>query len=104
MLDFFNFISIRATFALKENEKYTFCQEECQTKFVDLIEANNFAFMRFFLVPHIMVKEINFRLIHTVIFLILIQSKNLNRIISRYLCELPETSIKILDFFLKLAG
>ena len=28
--------------------KYTFYQKLCQTKFVDLIETNNFANLRFF--------------------------------------------------------
>ena len=32
----------------------------CQTKFVDLIEANNFAFLRFFRISHILVKKNEF--------------------------------------------
>ena len=32
-----------------------------QTKFVDLIEVNNFALLRFFPIPHIVVKKLNFR-------------------------------------------
>ena len=33
----------------------------CETKFVDLIEVNNFASLRFFHISHIMVKNLNFR-------------------------------------------
>ena len=39
--------------------------------------------------------------LHTVTFLILVQSKNVIRIIRRYLWELSESSIEILDFFIK---
>ena len=41
------------------NEKYTFYQKLCQTKFVDLIEVNNFEFLRFFRISHIIVKKLN---------------------------------------------
>ena len=34
-----------------------FYQKLCQTKFVDLIETNNFAFLRFVRLSHIMVKK-----------------------------------------------
>ena len=43
------------------NEKYTFYQKQYQTKFVNLIEANNFALLRFFRILHILVKKLNFR-------------------------------------------
>ena len=42
------------------NEKYMFYQKLCQTKFVDLFEANNFVFLRFFRISHIIVKKLNF--------------------------------------------
>ena len=39
---------------------YTFYQKLCQTKFVDLIETNNFVNLRFFRISHIIVKKLNF--------------------------------------------
>ena len=33
----------------------------CQTKFVDLFQENNLAFLRFFSISHIMVEKLNFR-------------------------------------------
>ena len=35
-------------------------QELRQTKFVDLFEMNNFVFLRFFRISHIIVKKLNF--------------------------------------------
>ena len=43
-----------------KNEKYTFDHKLCTTKFVDLIEVKNFAFLRFFRISHITVKKLNF--------------------------------------------
>ena len=37
-----------------------FCQKLCETKFVDLIETNNFVFLRFFRISHNIVKKLNF--------------------------------------------
>ena len=37
-----------------------FYQKLCQTKFVDLYETNNFVFLRFFRILHIIVKKLNF--------------------------------------------
>ena len=45
---------------LNKTEKYTFYYKLRQTKFVDLIEANNFANLRFFRISHITVKILNF--------------------------------------------
>ena len=42
------------------NEKYMFYQKLRQTKFVDLFETNNFVFLRFFRIVHIIVKKLNF--------------------------------------------
>ena len=36
-------------------------QKLCGTKFVDLFETNNFVFLRFFRISHIIVKKLNFR-------------------------------------------
>ena len=44
---------------LNSNKK-TFDQKLCQTKFLDLIRMNNFAFLRFFRILHIIVKKIEF--------------------------------------------
>ena len=38
-----------------------FYQKLRQTKFVDLLETNNFVFLRFFRILHIIVKKLNFR-------------------------------------------
>ena len=43
------------------NEKYTFYQKLCLTKFVGLFQVNNFAFQHFFRISHIMVANCNFR-------------------------------------------
>ena len=37
-----------------------FYQKLRQTKFVDLYETNNFVFLRFFSILHIIVKKLNF--------------------------------------------
>ena len=37
-----------------------FYQKLRQTKFVDLFETNNFVFLRFFRISHIIVKKLNF--------------------------------------------
>ena len=37
-----------------------FFQKLCETKFVDLFETNNFVFLRFFRISHIIVKKLNF--------------------------------------------
>ena len=37
-----------------------FYQKLCQTKFVDLIETNNFVNLRFFRISYIIVKKLNF--------------------------------------------
>ena len=37
-----------------------FFQKLCKTKFVDLFETNNFVFLRFFRISHIIVKTLNF--------------------------------------------
>ena len=37
-----------------------FYQKLCQTKLVDIFETNNFVFLRFFLILHIIVKNLNF--------------------------------------------
>ena len=50
-----------------------FYQKLCQEKFVDLIEIDNFAFLRFFYISHIIVKNLNFR--SSIVFF-LIQKKN----------------------------
>ena len=42
------------------NAKYTFYQKLCQTTFIDLIETNNFANLRFFYISHIIVNKWNF--------------------------------------------
>ena len=39
-----------------------FYQKLCKTKFVDLIETNHFANLRFFRISHIIVKKLNFGL------------------------------------------
>ena len=39
-----------------------FYQKLCETKFVDLFETNNFVFVRFFPILHIIVKKLNFEL------------------------------------------
>ena len=41
------------------NEKYTFYQKVYQTKFLDLIKAKNFLFLRFLGISHIVVKKLN---------------------------------------------
>ena len=41
--------------------KYTFYQKLSQTKFVDFMDTNNFAFLLSFCISHIMVKKLNFR-------------------------------------------
>ena len=51
------FLSYSNTFRLY----YTFYQKLWQTKFVDLIDVINFALLRFFLISHITVKNLNFR-------------------------------------------
>ena len=38
-----------------------FHQKLCWTNFVDLIETNNFAKLRFFRISHIIIKKLNFR-------------------------------------------
>ena len=48
------------------NEKYTFYQKLYQAKFVDLIEVNNFAFLRFFRISHIVVKNLNFLIFNSI--------------------------------------
>ena len=42
------------------NEKYMFYQKLRETKFLDLFETNNFVFLRFFRISHIIVKKLNF--------------------------------------------
>ena len=37
-----------------------FFQKLYETKFVDLFETDNFAFLRFFRISHIIVKKLNF--------------------------------------------
>ena len=37
-----------------------FYQKLCETTFVDLIETNKFAFLRFFRISHIIVKNVEF--------------------------------------------
>ena len=37
-----------------------FYQKLCETKFVDLFETNNFVFLRFFRILHIIAKKLNF--------------------------------------------
>ena len=37
-----------------------FYQKLCEKKFVDLFETNNFVFLRFFRISHIIVKKFNF--------------------------------------------
>ena len=37
-----------------------FYEKLCETKFVDLSETNNFVFLRFFRISHIIVKKLNF--------------------------------------------
>ena len=37
-----------------------FFQKMFQTKFVDVFETNNFVFLRFFRISHIIVKKLNF--------------------------------------------
>ena len=37
-----------------------FFQKLCEKKFVDLFETNNFVFLRFFRISHIIVKKLNF--------------------------------------------
>ena len=37
-----------------------FFQQLCETKFIDLFETNNFVFLRFFRISHIIVKKLNF--------------------------------------------
>ena len=39
------------------NEKYTFYQNLCETKFVDFTEKSKFAFLCFFPTSHIIVKK-----------------------------------------------
>ena len=55
-MEFLNFNRIYS----KQNEKYTLYQKLCQTKFVDFIEVNNFAFLSFFRISYIMVRNLNF--------------------------------------------
>ena len=49
----------------------------CQPKFVNLIEMNNFAFLHFFRISHIMVEKLNFRF--SILFF-LIEMKNIHLI------------------------
>ena len=37
-----------------------FFQKLCETKLVDIFETNNFVFLRFFRISHIIVKKLNF--------------------------------------------
>ena len=55
-MDFLNFKRI----FWNRNEKYMFYQKLRQTKFVDRFETNNFVFLRFFRILHIIVKKLNF--------------------------------------------
>ena len=48
------------------NEKYTFYQKLCETKFVDLIQNNKFEFLRFFRISHIIDKKIEFRIFNSI--------------------------------------
>ena len=52
------FLNFKRIFRNK-NEKYTFSQKLCQTKFVDLTETKNFAILRLFRISHIIVKKLN---------------------------------------------
>ena len=52
-----------------------FYQKMCDTKFVDLFETNNFVFLRFFRISHIIVKKLNFGF--SIIFF-LIKKKNMH--------------------------
>ena len=42
------------------NAKYMFFHKLCKTKLVDLFETNNFVFLRFYRISHIIVKKLNF--------------------------------------------
>ena len=48
-------------FFKNQNEKYIIYQKLCKTKFVALIGVNNFPFLRFLHIPHILVKKLKFR-------------------------------------------
>ena len=45
-----------------------FYQKQCDTKIVDLFERNNFAFVRFSRISHIIVKKIEFRIFNSIFF------------------------------------
>ena len=55
------FLNFDIFLELKQKIQYIFYEKLCQTKFVHIIEANNFAFLRFFRTSHIMVKKLNFQ-------------------------------------------
>ena len=48
-------------------EKYRFDQKLYMTKFIDLIEMNDFAFLRFFRISHITVKRLNFPIFNSIL-------------------------------------
>ena len=52
-----------------------FYQKLCETKFVDRFETNNFVFLRFFRISHIIVKKFNFGF--SIVFF-LIKKKNMH--------------------------
>ena len=52
-----------------------FFQKLCQTKFVDIFETNNFVFLRFFRISHIIVRILNFGF--SIVFF-LIKKKNMH--------------------------
>ena len=55
-----------------------FYQKLCETKFVDLFETNDFVFLRFFRISHIIVKKLNFGL--SIVFFFQIKNKNMHLI------------------------
>ena len=72
------------------NEKYTSYQKLCQIKFVDLIEAKSFVFLRFYRISHILVKKLNFRFL---IVFFQIEKKNMH--------IMKKCRISILSIFLE---
>ena len=58
------------------NEKYTFYQKLYRTKFVDLIEANNFALLRFFAFHILLLRKVEFWIFNSIID---IKKKNIHR-------------------------
>ena len=63
-----------------------FYQKLRQTKFVDLFETNNFVFLRFFCILHIIVKKLNFGF-SIVFFLIKKKNMHLMKNVSIQICR-----------------